>query len=355
MKESKLFSSEDFLQPIQIISGNEFIEHQFQVLGIADFLRNPSITEICINRAGHAYIESKSGWSLVEVPGLTLERARMFCTALLNESRTGQSITDTHPLVSFTFPTGQRAQFVIPPAVEPGSISITIRLPSRRQITLEDHQDAGLFEKLHSIKSKISEVDENIIKLKREGNFIEMFKLAVTARKNIVVAGATGSGKTTFMKSLINHIPLHERLVTIEDARELYIPHPNVVHLLYSKGGRSTAKVSAKDCMEACLRMKPDRILLAELRGDEAFFFIRNCASGHPGSITSCHAGSVSQAWDQMALMVKASSEGSGLEFNIIKALLRLTIDIVVHMHCHNGKRQLSGIEFVAEASDSKI
>jgi type IV secretion system protein VirB11 len=84
-----------------------------------------------------------------------------------------------------------------------------------------------------------------------------------------VVSGATGSGKTTFMKSLVNHIPADERLVTIEDARELFIRQPNVVHLLYSKGGQSASNVTAKSCMEACLRMKPDRIILAELRGDE--------------------------------------------------------------------------------------
>src|SRR3546814_3442535 len=114
------------------------------------------------------------------------------------------------------------------------------------------------------------------------------------------------------MKSLVNHIADEERLVTIEDARELFITQPNVVHLLYSKGGQSASNVTAKSCMEACLRMKPDRIILAELRGDESFYFIRNCASGHPGSITSCHSGSTAQTWDQLALMVKASAEGAG-------------------------------------------
>jgi len=148
------------------------------------------------------------------------------------------------------------------------------------------------------------------------------------------------------MKSLVNHIPDNERLVTIEDARELFIDQPNVVHLLYSKGGQSTSNVSAKSCMEACLRMKPDRIILAELRGDESFYFIRNCASGHPGSITSCHAGSTAQTWDQLALMVKASAEGSGLEFAVIKRLLMMTIDIVVHIKAHAGKRFITGIDF---------
>ena len=98
--------------------------------------------------------------------------------------------------------------------------------------------------------------------------------------------------------------------------------------------------------MESCLRTKPDRIILAELRGDESFYFIRNCASGHPGSITSCHAGSTEQTWDQLALMVKASPEGSGLEFEVIKNLLRQTIDIVVHIKAHAGQRYITGIDF---------
>jgi type IV secretion system protein VirB11 len=98
--------------------------------------------------------------------------------------------------------------------------------------------------------------------------------------------------------------------------------------------------------MEACLRMKPDRIILAELRGDEAFYFIRNCASGHPGSITSCHAGSTRQTWDQLALMIKASREGAGLEYDAILRLLKLTIDIVVHVAVHGGRRAITAIEF---------
>src|SRR3546814_6155661 len=95
--------------------------------------------------------------------------------------------------------------------------------------------------------------------------------------------------------------------------------------------------------MEACLRMKPDRIILAELRGDESFYFIRNCASGHPGSITSCHSGSTAQTWDQLALMVKASAEGAGLAFPVIKRLLMMTIDILVQIKANAGPRYITG------------
>jgi type IV secretion system protein VirB11 len=328
---------------------DDFLSYQYEVLGIREHMACADVTEICINRPGELWIESHGGWRRIEVPLLTFERARQFCTAVVNESNTGQRITDTDPVVSLTFPTGQRAQFVIPPACDAGKVSITIRLPSRRTKTLAEYQQDGFFEQILEQGAGLADHDRELLDLRARRDYAAFFRQAVKFKKNIVVAGATGSGKTTFMKSLVNHIPADERLVTIEDARELFIEQPNVVHLLYSKGGQSTSNVTAKSCMEACLRMKPDRIILAELRGDESFYFIRNCASGHPGSITSCHAGSTAQTWDQLALMVKASAEGSGLEFAVIKRLLMMTIDIVVHIKAHAGRRYITGIDFDPE------
>ena len=330
---------------------NDFLDYQYEVLGVREYMASPDVTEICINRPGELYLESRGGWQRMEVPQLTFERARQFCTAVINESNTGQRITDVDPVVSLTFPTGQRAQFVIPPACEAGMVSITIRLPSKHTRTLEQYESDGFFNEIVEIGHGISELDAQLLELRAARNYAEFFRKAVLGKKNIVVSGATGSGKTTFMKSLVNHIPHDERLVTIEDARELFIDQPNVVHLLYSKGGQSASNVTAKSCMEACLRMKPDRIILAELRGDESFYFIRNCASGHPGSITSCHSGSTEQTWDQLALMVKASNEGAGLEFNTIKRLLMMTIDIVVHIKAHAGRRNITGIDFNPQRS----
>lgn len=324
----------------------DFLNYQYEILGISDFLNNPEVTEICINRPGEVYLETIKGWENVKVDTLTYDRARQFCTAVVNESNTGQRITDTEPMVSLTFPTGQRAQFVIPPACDAGKVSITIRLPSKHTKSLNQYVEDGFFDKIVDLNGGLSEHDGELARLKQTKQYAEFFKKAVLYKKNIVVSGATGSGKTTFMKALVNHIPPSERLISIEDARELFIPHQNAVHLLYSKGGQGSAEITAKSCMESCLRMKPDRIILAELRGDESFYFIRNCASGHPGSITSCHAGSTGQTWDQLALMVKASPEGRGLEFGVIKTLLKQTIDIVVHIKAHAGQRHITGIDF---------
>ena len=131
------------------------------------------------------------------------------------------------------------------------------------------------------------------------------------------------------MKGLVEEVPQHERLITIQDTAELTLPnHPNVVHLFYSKDAQGTAKVTAKSLLEACLRMKPDRIFLAEVRGDECFHFVRLAASGHPGSITSVHAGSCALAFEQMSLMIRESGAGGGLRMAEIKWLLGVVVDV---------------------------
>src|SRR3546814_1495992 len=118
----------------------------------------------------------------------------------------------------------------------------------------------------------------------------------------ILGSGATGSGKTTLAKALIQLIPPEERLLTIEDTRELVVPHRNVVHMVYSSEGQGLAKVGAKQLLESALRMRPDRILLQELRDGTAFFYLRNVNSGHPGSITTVHAGSPAGAFAQLKI-----------------------------------------------------
>ena len=127
---------------------------------------------------------------------------------------------------------------------------------------------------------------------------------AVRARKNIIVAGGTSSGKTTFLNALLAEIPREERLLTIEDTEELRIEHPNAVGLIAARGRLAEADVSAEDLLIAALRMRPDRIILGELRGAEAFTFLRAVNTGHPGSMTTIHADTPQRAIEQLALLV---------------------------------------------------
>src|SRR6476661_10833792 len=175
---------------------DDFLSYQYEVLGILDYLASPDVTEICINRPGEVWIETRAGWQRMDMPTLTFERARQFCTAVVNESNTGQRITDTHPVVSLTFPTGQRAQFVIPPACDAGKVSITIRLPSRHTKTLEDYKADGFFDQILEQGARLGEHDRELLALRASRDYAGFFRKAVQYKKNIVVAGATGSGKT---------------------------------------------------------------------------------------------------------------------------------------------------------------
>ena len=191
--------------------------------------------------------------------------------------------------------------------------------------------EAGIFRTTRRASETLDAIEQELLALLAARDYEAFMGLAVRAKKNIIVSGATGSGKTTFTKALIREIPREERLITIEDAPELILnDHPNHVRLFYSKGDQGQAKVAPKQLLEACLRMRPDRILLAELRSDEAFDYLRNANSGHPGSITSVHASSAELAFEQLTLLVKQSRNGGDLPRPEIKALLYQLVDIVV-------------------------
>ncbi|MFA4527696.1 P-type DNA transfer ATPase VirB11, partial [Xanthomonas perforans] len=142
---------------------NDFLDYQYSVLGILDYLNSPDVTEICINRPGELYLETIHGWQRVDVPSLTYDRARQFCTAVVNESNTGQRITDADPVVSLTFPTGQRAQFVMPPACDAGKVSITIRLPSKHTKSLEQYKHDGFFDEVLEQSADVSDHDQELL------------------------------------------------------------------------------------------------------------------------------------------------------------------------------------------------
>jgi type IV secretion system protein VirB11 len=293
----------------------------------------PGVIEVCVNRPGEMLVEREDGWRVLAAPELTLERCLSLAMAVATFS--DQQINQERPLLAATLPGGERVQFAIPPAVTRGTVSITVRKPPDLIKRLDDFERDGLFERTatvsHTASSALLDFEEELAALSSAGRYADFLRLAVRKHQTIVVSGKTGSGKTTFMKGLIEEVPRHERLITIQDTAELTLPnHPNVVHLYYSKDAQGTAKVTAKSLLEACLRMKPDRIFLAEVRGDECFYFLRLAASGHPGSITSVHAGSCALAFEQMSLMIRESGAGGGLRMDEIKWLLGVVVDAVV-------------------------
>jgi type IV secretion system protein VirB11 len=311
-------------------------------------LSRPEVTEICINRPGEAFLETRTGWERAGLPFADFHWCYRLAKLIANATR--QRITEESPLLSAALPTGERIQIVVPPATSAGSVAITIRKPASTVWSVRDLAESGVFRATRRAAEGLDKTEEQLLALLAARDYEAFMGLAVRSKKNIVVSGATGSGKTTFTKALIREIPPEERLITIEDAPELVLnDHPNHVRLFYSKGDQGQARVAPRHLLESCLRMRPDRILLAELRSDEAFDYLRNANSGHPGSITSVHASSADLAFEQLTLLVKQSPSGGDLPRPEIKTLLYLLVDIVVQFGVVGHERRILEIYYDPE------
>ena len=311
-------------------------------------LANAEVMELCINRPMEAFLETRDGWHCEPLPFADFDWCSRLAKLVANSTQ--QRIDATAPLLSASLPTGERVQIVMPPATTAGCVAIAIRRPADQVWSIEELGCRGIFRGTRRAGQKLDDTEEELLRLLSSSDYEHFMRLAVRSRRNILVSGPTGSGKTTWTKALIREIPSDERLITIEDARELVLDrHPNHVRLFYSKDDQGLARVTPKQLLESCLRMKPDRILLAELRAEEAFDYLRNVNSGHPGSITSVHATSAELALEQLVLLVKQNPSGRELARQDIKSLLYLLIDVVIQFGVERHERFIKEIWFDPE------
>jgi type IV secretion system protein VirB11 len=317
-------------------------------------LSSPEVMELCINKPQEAFLETSRGWQRASVPYADFEWCKRLAKLVANSTQ--QRIDAVSPLLSASLPTGERIQIVMPPATTTGCVAITIRRPADSVWSIEDLAKRGIFSRTHRANRVLDDTEHELLRLLSINDYTAFMRLAVLAKKNILVSGPTGSGKTTWTKALIREIPSDERLVTIEDAKELVLDrHPNHVRLFYSKDDQGVARVTPKQLLESCLRMKPDRILLAELRAEEAFDYLRNVNSGHPGSITSVHAASAELAFEQLVLLVKQNPGGRDLARGDIKNLLYLLIDVVIQFGVESHERFIKEIWYDPERKHAVV
>ena len=312
---------------------------------LSRLLGDTDVTEICINEPGVAFVERQSGWTREELPFASFD----WCMAIakLVANFTHQRISANEPLLSATLPGGERIQIVLPPATLDRTVSITIRRPSNALWTLEELERRCIFESTRSAPATpvelglatLSPEDLELTGLLARRQFVHFLRRAVQLRKNILLSGATGSGKTTVSKALILEVPAEDRLITIEDVKELSLRNqPNHVRLFYSQGAQGQSSVTPGQLLAGAKRQRPDRVFVSELRtGEEVYDYLVSVNTGHPGSITSVHADSAEMAFVALAQLMKRSQAGQGMSTREGVELAQMSVDIVVQ--CARDRR----------------
>ncbi len=298
------------------------------------FLTDDRVNELVINPDGAIFVEAAGAEYMHEIDvRLQVQAIKRLGSQLAGETR--NTLGALNPIVSgrvTLWGAPQRVQVVVEPAVEHG-VSLSIRRYLNRPL---GQHDIGFVD-----GSQVRVDDERrhrhseVAAMAERGDLLALFRTVVDERFNILISGGTSSGKTTMARALISMINPSERLITIEDAQELLPPHKNQVGLISDRKDNSPRLPSR--LLESCLRMRPDRIILGEIRGVEAYDFLEAINTGHPGAITTIHADSPALAFDRLALMVMRS--GIRLSHRDIVAYASRTIDLVVQVGRRHGRR----------------
>ncbi|KJV65771.1 MULTISPECIES: P-type DNA transfer ATPase VirB11 [Ehrlichia] len=310
---------------------------------LQSIFQEDGVNEVSINQQCEVWIENRGNIRCESIQALNLSHLKAL--GRLIAQATEQKISEENPLLSATLPNGYRIQIVFPPACEATTVAMSIRKPSAMQLSLDDYEKMGAFNQAIT-ETQENNVDNQLKELLQQKKIKQFLEYAVINKKNIIISGGTSTGKTTFTNAALRSIPKDERLITVEDAREIVLSHHrNRVHLIASKGGQGRAKVSTQDLIEACLRLRPDRIIVGELRGSEAFSFLRAINTGHPGSISTLHADTPMMALEQLKLMVMQA--GLGIPPDQIINYITNIVDIVIQLkRGSEGRRYVSEILF---------
>lgn len=303
-------------------AGETTLRHLLAPIG--DALNNPITTEIVIQKPAEIGVEQDGKWSWHHVPEFTFQR--LDAISLLAGSLLSKDFDSAHPIVETTLPDGQRFTAIRPPITPAGTISITIRKPRKRISTVHDDDFGALMDAAKHQAEQSNPADDELLGLYHAKRWARFFELAVRSHKTIAATGRQWSGKTTWLKRIMQSIPPHERVVTIEDTDEFgALPTENRVSLIYGSAG-----VTAEQLIITSLRLRADRVALQELRGAEAFAWLRIQTAGQTGGFATWHAAQ-DDPFTPLAVMVKSHPTGREIPDDKLSVLLRSLLDIVAY------------------------
>jgi type IV secretion system protein VirB11 len=333
------------------MAGEAALQLNYLMKPLAAWLDDPATEEVCINRPGELFVRQRGQFRRENVPFdyFDLEDIATLAGALRK-----QDVGPRNPLCATELPGGERLQICMPPSVPAGTLSLTIRKPGHSVAPLASiasRYQTGRWNKWSGRRETALRDFGELLALYDAGDLQAFLEKCVQVRLTILLCGATGSGKTTMSKTLISSIPMAERLITIEDTLELVIPQPNHVRLLYSKDNIGLSRVTAESLLQASLRMKPDRILLQELRDDAAWTYINEVVSGHPGSITTIHGRNPEQAFKRLFALVKGSPQGGQWDDRTLMDFLASAVDLIIPFHNEGSLYEIGEVWFAPDAA----
>jgi pilus assembly protein CpaF len=294
--------------------------HEIEGYGpIQDFIDDPEISEVMVNGASQIYVERDGKIIKTEAKFSNDDHVLEIIQRIV--APLGRRIDDTHPAVDARLPDGSRVNAIIPPVAIDGP-SITIRKFRRDKLTVEQLVELG------SLSTVMA----------------EFLKACVVSRLNIIISGGTGSGKTTLLNMLSGFIPADERIVTIEDAAELQLRQEHVVRLeTKTPNEDGTGGMNVRDLVRNALRMRPDRIVVGEVRGGEALDMLQAMNTGHDGSLTTVHANTPRDTISRLETLVLMS--GLDLPVRVVREQIASAIDLVVQQsRMSDGSRKVTQI-----------
>ena len=309
---------------------------------LTPWLDRPDVTDILVNRPGEIWIDGASGFERVESPDVTEVMLQRLAQQIAAHS--SQGVSREYPLLAATLPDGARVQVVAPPATR-AHFALAIRKHVLPDLQLADYEKAGAFTQVSRVVgSERTAVDSALNQLLEAGNLRAFLSGAVKGGRNIVISGGTGTGKTTFLNALLKEIPQDSRLIVIEDTPEVVLGHPNALGLVAVGSELGEARVGIDELLRASLRMRPDRLMVGEIRGPEAFTFLRAVNTGHPGSLTTVHADSPQGALEQIAFMTLQA--GLTLTRSDVIDYAKSVVDVIVQLSRVQGRRGVSSVTF---------
>ncbi|MFM2322050.1 MAG: Legionella vir-like protein LvhB11 [Pseudomonadota bacterium] len=299
---------------------------------IQPWLDDSDVSEILMNQPGEIYVEKLGKLRKYNVPELDQRSVMRLFQLIANEN--SQEINEKKPLLSASLQDGSRLQIVLPPTAKYHTLSIRRKIV--RNFSLADYEKIRFYQHAVAFDVKADHFsqlgdEQQLVLLYQQKNWADFIKCAIKLKKNLVISGGTSSGKTTFLNACLRHIPLSERIILLEDAREIDIPHPNQVSLLSSKGDQGLAKVSMQDLVQCCLRLRPDRIIVGEVRGREILDFLSASSTGHEGSFTSIHANNPRIAFMRMTQLYKQNNVPSMSDQDILREINEV-VDIIIQV-----------------------